>query len=67
MRSLASQVGENSSEAAAEIVGNDAEVALNSRYLLDALGEMEDQEITFAITGKINPCILRPTKKRRAR
>ncbi len=62
IRSVASQVGENSAQAAAKVVG-DIEVSLNSRYLLDALNAIDEPEVTFACDGKTSPCILRPAGK----
>lgn len=64
IRSIASQVGENVSEAAVKVSGEDAEVTLNSRYLLDGLTAIDTQEVTFSISGKINPCVLRPVGKK---
>lgn len=60
IRSIASQVGENTSEATVETSGEDAEVALNCRYILDALSVVKTPQVTFGVTGKINPCLLRP-------
>lgn len=58
----ASQVGENNSSAEAEVRGEDNEVSLNSRYLLDALGAVKAQKVNFAVSGKLNPCVLRPAE-----
>lgn len=60
IRSVASQLGENTSEAQVEVDGEDSEVTLNSRYLLEALSAISQEEVRFAITGKVNPCVLRP-------
>lgn len=57
IRSVASQVGENTSRASATVQGT-GEITLNSHYLLDALNVMNDEEVTFAFSGKINPCVL---------
>ena len=62
IRSVASQVGENSAKATALVEG-ELEVALNSRYLLDALGVIDESEVVFACDGKTSPCILRPGGK----
>lgn len=64
INSLASQIGENTSKVKVVFEGADAEVALNSRYLLDALAAMNTEEITFGVTGKVNPCLLRPVKEK---
>lgn len=58
--SSASQVGENTSSAECEVAGDDGEISLNARYLSDALGVINTKEVSFAMSGKLNPCVLRP-------
>lgn len=60
MRSIASQVGENTSQVTAEVSGDDIDVSLNSRYISDALAVIGSEQVSFGLTGKVNPCILRP-------
>lgn len=55
--SIASQLGENTSSAPAEITGG-GEVTLNSRYLLDALNGLDTKQVTFSFNGKLEPCVL---------
>lgn len=57
--SIASQVGENTSSAKAKVKG-DGQVTLNSRYLLDALGVIETEQVNFRFSGKVSPCVLTP-------
>jgi DNA polymerase III subunit beta len=57
IHSIASQLGENTSEAHAEI-DNDGSVTLNSRYLIEALGCFDTTAITFGFSGKLAPCVL---------
>lgn len=59
IHSVASQLGENTSEATAEVDG-EGSVTLNSRYLLEALGCVESPTITFGFSGKLAPCVVRP-------
>lgn len=59
IHSVASQLGENTSEAQAEVDG-EGSVTLNSRYLLEALGCVESPTITFGFSGKLAPCVIRP-------
>lgn len=59
IHSVASQLGENTSEAEAEVDG-EGSVTLNSRYLLEALGCVESPTITFGFSGKLAPCVIRP-------
>jgi DNA polymerase III subunit beta len=58
--SIASQLGENTSEAAAKVTGG-GEVTLNSRYLLEALATFHGEEVSFSFNGKLEPCVLRST------
>ena len=57
IRSVASEVGENLSTIAGDITGNGS-VALNSRYLSDALGAFEADQITLSYSGKLAPILL---------
>ncbi|HMR72643.1 MAG TPA: DNA polymerase III subunit beta [Candidatus Saccharibacteria bacterium] len=59
IHSVASQLGENTSETEADVSG-DGSVTLNSRYLLEALGCIDAPEITFGFSGKLAPCVLHP-------
>ena len=58
IHSVASQLGENTSEAKAKIVGT-GDITLNSRYLLDGLQVFTEADITFGFNGKLEPTILR--------
>lgn len=57
IHSVASQLGENTSEAEAE-VNADGQVTLNSRYLLEGLGCIDGKRIAFRFSGKLSPCVL---------
>ena len=57
IHSVASQLGENTSEAAAKVTA-DGQVTLNSRYLLEALSCIDGQTVTFNFSGKLSPCVL---------
>ncbi len=58
INAVASQLGENTATADAEVVGV-GEVTLNSRYLIEALGAFSGDDIEFCFNGKLEPCILR--------
>lgn len=62
LHSIASELGENTSELDAEVTGS-GQVTLNSRYLSEALGVLDADEISFSFSGKLSPCILKSTKK----
>ncbi|MBA3758711.1 DNA polymerase III subunit beta [Candidatus Saccharibacteria bacterium] len=61
INSIASQLGENTASAPAEITG-DGEVTLNSRYLLDALHVFSGDTVTFQFNGKLEPSLLTDPK-----
>jgi DNA polymerase-3 subunit beta len=61
IRSIASQLGENTATATAEVSGT-ASITLNSRYILDALGVIGDADIRIGFNGKLEPCVIRGTK-----
>lgn len=58
INAVASQLGENTAKAQAEVKGS-GEVTLNSRYLIDALNAFATEDIEFCFNGKLEPCILR--------
>lgn len=58
INAIASQVGENTAAADAEVKGGGA-VTLNSRYLIEALNAFNGETIEFCFNGKLEPCILR--------
>jgi DNA polymerase-3 subunit beta len=52
-------LGENTVEVEANLEGEENEIAFNSRYLLDVLGNVDTQEMTFEMTGPLNPGVFR--------
>lgn len=57
--SSASSVGENEIEIEAKVDGEENEIAFNSRYLLDFLSSVDDDEISFEMTGPLSPGVFR--------
>jgi DNA polymerase-3 subunit beta len=57
IHSIASELGENTSSATAEVT-EDGQVTLNSRYLSDALSVVSGDTILFRFSGKLAPCVL---------
>lgn len=57
LHSIASELGENTSSAAAE-VSADGQVTLNSRYLSEALSVVDGDMVEFRFSGKLAPCVL---------
>jgi DNA polymerase-3 subunit beta len=58
IRSVASQLGENTAAADAKVMGTGV-ITLNSRYLLDALHALSGEEVVFAFNGKLEPTVIR--------
>lgn len=57
IRSIASQLGENTASAAAKIEGEGV-ITLNSRYILDALHAISGDEVKIGFNGKLDACLL---------
>ncbi len=62
IHSIASQLGENTSEASADVAG-DGQVTLNSRYLNEALSVIDGDSVLFSFSGKLAPCVLKSADK----
>lgn len=60
IRSIASQLGENTATADAKVKGSGS-ITLNSRYLLDGLNAINGEDIEFSFNGKLEPTLLRET------
>lgn len=60
IRSVASQVGENTASAEAQVSGN-GDITLNSRYLLDGLSATKGDTVQFCFNGKLDPVVLKST------
>lgn len=57
--SKSSSLGENTVEVEAKLTGEENEIAFNSRYLLEALSVIQENEISFSMTGPLNPGVFR--------
>lgn len=58
--SSASQLGESDIEINAVIEGDENNIAVNYRYLLDGLQNISEDKIIFEIVNESVPCILKP-------
>lgn len=52
-------LGENTVEVEGKLVGEENEIAFNARYLLDFLSHMDQETMTFEMTGPLNPGVFR--------
>lgn len=62
IQSIASQLGENTSDAEAEI-NADGKITLNSRYVIEALSCFDNSELSFSFSGKLAPSVLSTNDK----
>ncbi len=58
IRSIASQLGENTAKASGK-VGGDGDITINSRYLLDALNVIDSDEVSFSFNGKLEASVVK--------
>ena len=54
-----SQLGKVIEEVAINLQGEEVQIAFNSRYLLDVLKNMEEEEIVMEMTSGITPCVIK--------
>lgn len=52
-------VGENMVEIGAKLIGEENEIAFNGRYLLDLLANLDEETMTFEMTGPLNPGVFK--------
>lgn len=53
-----SQLGKVREEISMKLQGEEIQIAFNSRYLLDVLKNMEDDEVVMKMTSSISPCVI---------
>ncbi|MBX7311611.1 DNA polymerase III subunit beta [Clostridium chauvoei] len=54
-----SQLGKVREEVSINLRGEDIQIAFNSRYLLDVLKTMEDDEVVMQMTSSVSPCVIK--------
>ncbi len=54
--------GESQVDLGAEVNGDDNEITINYRYLLDGLNNIEGEKVKLSILNNTTPCVLRPEK-----
>lgn len=54
-----SQLGKVREEVSINLQGEKLQIAFNSRYLLDVLKNMEDEEILIEMTSSVSPCVIK--------
>lgn len=57
IQSVASQIGENTASAPAEVIG-DGEITLNARFLLDAVNALDGDHVRIGFNEKLQPVLV---------
>ncbi len=60
VNSLSEETGEHESEIPAELEGELLDIAFNSKYLLDFLGNVKTERICLTTNGNVAACVLKP-------
>ncbi len=55
-----SDIGNVHEEVPIELNGNDIRIAFNSKYILDGLKAIDEDEIIMNFVSNVNPCIIKP-------
>jgi len=55
----APSVGESTIEVEAKVDGEENEIAFNARYLLEFLGNIDEEQIVFEMSGPLNPGVFK--------
>jgi DNA polymerase-3 subunit beta len=58
--SLSEEMGEHESQLNAELEGELLDIAFNSKYLLEFLGNVKTERICFTTNGNVAACVLKP-------
>ncbi len=62
-----SQLGKVREEISIKLQGDEIEIAFNSKYLLDVLKNMEDNEVVMKMTSGISPCVIEENNNENAK
>ena len=62
-----SQLGKVREEVTANMQGDPIQIAFNSRYLLDVLKNMEEDEVVLKMTSGISPCVIEENNNENAK
>ncbi|WP_294376965.1 DNA polymerase III subunit beta [uncultured Clostridium sp.] len=62
-----SQLGKVREEISMKLQGDEIQIAFNSRYLLDVLKNMEEDEVVMKMTSSISPCVIEEVNNENAK
>lgn len=59
-----SQLGKVREEVSVNLQGDEIQIAFNSRYLLDALKVIDEDEVVLELTSSVSPCVIKSKNMR---
>lgn len=62
-----SQLGKVREEISMKLQGDEIQIAFNSRYLLDVLKNMEEDEVVLKMTSSVSPCVIEENNNENAK
>jgi DNA polymerase-3 subunit beta len=62
VRSIASEVGENTSSIPVDGLESDGEITLNARYITDLLSTLNTERLQIGFSGGLSPCVITPVE-----
>ena len=54
------EIGDDVGEIDAVVVGEDAKIAFNGKYLMDVLSALHESEVSLEVTNPSSPSVIRP-------
>lgn len=58
--SAVSEIGRSNEQVPCSAMGDDLEIAFNSKFLIDVLKVLEDEELYFDFNTNVSPCVIKP-------
>lgn len=63
LHTTAAHVGTNDATVECKTTGNNLEISLNAKYLLDVLQNLETNEVNLEFNSKLDPILIKPNQK----
>lgn len=60
LQAQTAEVGDDEAPLAATVTGDGVQIAFNARYVLDALGVIDSEEVALGFNGPLQPGVIRP-------
>ncbi|HLH69805.1 MAG TPA: DNA polymerase III subunit beta, partial [Candidatus Dormibacteraeota bacterium] len=60
LSAITNEVGDSRAELEAEVEGSELQIAFNARYLSDALGVIDCEQVELCFDGPLSPGLIKP-------